>query len=47
MSNQRLKVREYFAELLVENSIDFEVQVDEEHPKKPMYFGVSRSHEKR
>ncbi len=38
---------EYFAELLVENSIDFEVQVDEEHPKKPMYFGVSRSHEKK
>jgi|OM-RGC.v1.028826517 hypothetical protein len=37
---------EYFAELLVENSVDFEAQVDEDHDLKPMYFGVSKKHEK-
>ena len=38
---------EYFTELLVDNDIDFEVQIDEEDERKPMYFGVSRAKEKR
>lgn len=33
----------YFTELLVEEGIEFEVQVDEEHERKPTYFGVSKS----
>jgi hypothetical protein len=37
---------EYFAELMIDVNIDFEVQVDEEHEKKPTYFGVARIHEK-
>lgn len=38
---------DYFAELLIEDEIDFEVQIDEEHQKKPIYYGVARVHEKR
>ncbi|GAB5538754.1 MAG: hypothetical protein Salg2KO_08570 [Salibacteraceae bacterium] len=38
---------EYFAELLVEESIEFEAQIDHDHPKQPMYFGVARAQEKR
>lgn len=38
---------EYFTELLVDENIDFEAQVDEDHPKKPTYFGVSKAVETR
>lgn len=38
---------DYFAELLISDEIDFEVQIDEEHEKKPIYYGVARAHEKR
>lgn len=37
---------DYFAELMVEVNIDFEVQIDEDHEKKPIYFGIARIHEK-
>ena len=37
---------EYFSTLLVDAGIDFEAQIDEEHEKQPMYFGVARIHEK-
>lgn len=38
---------EHFTELLVDDGIDFEAQVDEEDERKPTYFGVSRSIEKK
>ena len=38
---------DYFAELLIEDEIDFEIQIDEEHEKRPIYYGVARVHEKR
>lgn len=38
---------ETFATLLVDNDIDFEAQVDEDDERKPTYFGVSRSIEKK
>lgn len=37
---------EYFTELLVDADIEFEAQIDEEHEKKPHYFGVSKRYEK-
>ena len=33
---------ETFTELLVDAGIEFEAQVDEDHAKKPTYFGVKR-----
>ncbi|HAW20406.1 MAG TPA: hypothetical protein DCX14_09505 [Flavobacteriales bacterium] len=38
---------QYFAQLLEKEGIDYETQVDEEDPKKPIYFGLARIHEKR
>lgn len=38
---------EYFATLLTEAGIAFEQQVDEEHDKKPVYFGIARIDEKK
>lgn len=38
---------DYFSELLTDEKIEFETQVDEEHEKKPTYFGIARIHEKR
>jgi len=35
------KQTERFTELLVDNGIEFEAQIDDEHPKKPTYFGVA------
>jgi len=37
---------DYFEELLAQNGISFEMQTDDEHPKKPIYFGVSVAVEK-
>lgn len=37
---------EYFTELLVDADIDFEAQVDEDHEKKPTYFGIPKAKEK-
>jgi len=37
----------YFAELLVEADIEFETQTDEEDERKPVYFGVARTLERK
>ncbi|MEX2597683.1 MAG: hypothetical protein WEC59_12225 [Salibacteraceae bacterium] len=35
-----------FTELLVDAGIDFEAQIDEEHDKKPTYFGIKKARER-
>lgn len=38
---------EYFAQLLTEAGVEFEIQTDEEDARKPQYFGVARHLEKK
>jgi hypothetical protein len=38
---------QYFTQLLEKDGFEYETQVDKEDPKKPMYIGLARIHERR